>query len=112
MFPESSAPPLPGFDDFRLAASVRGIRAQREYTPRTVTGAMAKKVSDFEHTEEEQKAGNWDIYLMKEEMRSDGKWHVFCVLVPDRIVQQPSVWEVEFNLVEMGWEAYLEGAGV
>lgn len=110
MYPESMAPSLEGYEDFKRAAEERGLRVLRTYTPNTITDTMRRSVSDFEG--EPEPDGWWDVILVKEELREDGKLHSFFMTVSDRAMSVPTSWERHFELLELGWQNYLERAGV
>jgi hypothetical protein len=115
MLPESMAPPLEHLDAFRAFAEERGAKVRREYTPEypRAHGPEVREYPDEDATEEFYPS-RWQVLLYREEKRSDGLIHAYCIEIPDRLLQGhwEDAWEAELELLNMGWERHLEEAGV
>jgi hypothetical protein len=102
MLSESMAPPLANLGEFRKYVDSRGARVRRDYLP------------EFECDDGTVLPAFWQVVIWKEEMRSDGNFHVFTMTVDDATVESnhEPVWAATVELHEMGWQRYLEEAGV
>jgi hypothetical protein len=102
MLPESKVPPLKNLGELREFARERGVEVLRVY------------VAAWEDEDGEEHEAFWQLLLTKEERRRDGKTHVFQMTMTDSSVSHgwPEQWAFEIQLLEIGWQRYLEEAGV
>ena len=87
-------PELPGLEEFRAYVGERGLSVRRLY----------------EWPSEEDEVGYWQTYLLKEELRFDGKLYMHTIAVRDADVAPAweEKWGVLCELVEAGFERTLE----
>ena len=115
MLPESMAPQLPGYDSFKEFMEGRGVKVRREYMPETPRrhGPETREYGDdYEgHPLGEFHPSYWQIVIYREELRPDGRVHIYCLTIHDQVVSLgQEIWEHEVELVNTGWERYLEMA--
>lgn len=115
MLPESMAPPLPHYEEFKAFMEERGIVVRRLYMPETPRqhGAEIREYgNEGVGFEGEFHPAYWQVTICREERRGDGRVHAYYMVVPDEIVQRgwTDVWAHEAKLVDLGWKHYLEKA--
>jgi hypothetical protein len=99
MLPESMAPPLANYDQFKTFMADRGIRAHREYVP------------EWEDPEtKEVYEGHWTVVIGKEKPLPDGKIYMQFIDLGERMVltDWPEAWSMEADLLEMALKRGVE----
>jgi hypothetical protein len=93
MLPESLAPDLPGLEEMRRWAEETPVEVRREYQPET-----------------EYADAYWQVFMVREERRFDGKLYAYMTTVSDEAVTRgpAEVWDTVLELHTMGWERLLD----
>lgn len=100
MLPESMAPPLANYDEFKAFMEEKGLKARRMYEPSWEDPETGKIYEAY-----------WQVYVEKCERREDDKFYCYCLTVRDDEIARDwrEAWQSSVNLVVMGWKAYTDG---
>jgi hypothetical protein len=115
MLPESEAPPLAHYEEFKALAEEFDVKVSRHYVwPEPPRRASA------EYGDEDPKwSGDyWEVIIRLERIvpddRNHGRIYMQMLRVPDRLIEQAwaGAWQVQFELLEAGLKRTLEEHGV
>lgn len=86
-------PELRGLDEFRAWAADKPVEVRREY----------------QWPAEGDEIGYWQVFVVREELRFDGKLYAFMMTVDDSSIARQWVeqWETMYELLCVGWEQTL-----
>lgn len=97
MLPESMAPPLERYDEFKAFMAEHNIRLHRTYAPEWIDPETGEELGDF-----------WQILMYRECPMRDGRiWHR-DITVPDYVVTHDFIWQQQVDLFEMAWKYDLQ----
>jgi hypothetical protein len=99
MLPESMAPPLEHYDEFKAFMAERGIRVMREYIPPGEDEETGEVIGDF-----------WTVVMSKEEQLPDGRIYAQCLDIGERSVASrwDAAWAQEAELLDVALRAGIE----
>jgi len=103
MLPESMAPELENYGEFKAYMEARAIIVRRDYQ------------AEFEDPETgELFPPYWQVTIAREERQSDRRLHCYVMTVDDYSVERAykPQWDSLITLLEAGWRQHLERYGV